>query len=144
MPEKRNIIFLHVPKAAGSTVQRMLRRKYGRRFLECPWSDADQQSRQLSEFDAATSGIRAISGHFGYGIHELLSGESEYLTILRQPANRAYSYYRYAATTPGHYLHDRLVGDGTTFEAFLLSRTTSAFSNLVALATRIRCRHAQR
>ena len=129
MPEKRNILFLHVPKAAGSTVQRMLRRKYGRRFLECPWTEVDQQSKQLRDFDTATSGTRVICGHFGYGIHEALSGESEYVTVLRHPAKRTQSYYRYAATTPGHYLYDQLVRDGTTFEEFLLSRMTVEIDN---------------
>ncbi len=129
MSETRNIIFLHVPKAAGSTVQRMLRRKFGHRFLECQWSEADQQSKQLETFDAATHGTRVVCGHFGYGIHEALSGESEYLTILRQPAKRAHSFYRYAATTPGHYLRERLVRERMSFEEFLMSRMMVEIDN---------------
>jgi len=49
--------------------------------------------------------LRLIKGHYVYGLHELVSRQGTYFTLLRNPISRLISYYYYARRNPDHYLH---------------------------------------
>ena len=102
-----NLIFLHIPKAAGSTLHPVLERhtrKRSYRTITLP--------EQLEAFKCLPAHerhrIRLLKGHMPFGMHAFLKGGSRYITLLRHPAERVVSHYYYVKRQPGHYLHPHL------------------------------------
>jgi len=119
------LIFLHIPKAAGSTVNGILTRQYGRsayyRLAIPPEAKAKrdnlktpgaflgdpeylEQIRLLSP--DRLDRLRVLSGHVCYGVHEYLNSpaRARYMVILRDPVERLLSEYGYLrATRPQDY-----------------------------------------
>lgn len=102
-----NLIFLHIPKAAGSTLHPVLERHYSKRSYR-----TISVPEQLDAFkrlpEEARNHIRLLKGHMPFGMHEYLQGRSRYITLLRHPAERVISHYYYIKRRPGHYLHHHL------------------------------------
>ena len=96
------LIFVHIPKTAGTTLRETIRREY-REVLEIPRLGEyegiiDRLTRErLRTFDACM-------GHMPYGIHELLGG-GRYVTVLREPVDRLRSLYQYIRNRPGDVDH---------------------------------------
>lgn len=108
MDRPRNLIFLHMPKCAGSTLQEVLFRQY-----------PDRQCRRVasppSEFRnlswAERKDVRCLAGHGSFGLHSLLEGSTEYITMLRRPVERVISTYYYVAQSPGHRHYEAVTGE---------------------------------
>ena len=108
------VIFLHVGKTGGSTLQRILYRHYPaseRLLVKTPPRIPGRPGREetLGAFAALPAQQRAqprlIEGHLIYGIHELIPRPSTYITLLRDPIALSISQYRYVCRTPTHPLH---------------------------------------
>lgn len=104
------VIFLHIQKTGGITLQRMLRRQLGRSIPartvallkpEKPLATAEQALQQKKKED------RYVVGHFCYGIHRLLPQPFTYMTFLREPVGRIISLYNYSKTNPTAYYHSQ-------------------------------------
>ncbi len=105
--QRRVLIHLHIPKNAGTTLGRMLRMKLGLwppssllhhsialGYYHVPgYEERLAQISKLSDRDRKR--IRLFEAHAGYGMHEYLPQPSMYLTILREPIDRALSVYYY-------------------------------------------------
>lgn len=102
----RTVIFLHIPKAAGSTLHAVLRRKYPKHQIY------DVSTAQLPAFHALPLQRRAelalVKGHMPFGIHEHIPNDFTYITLLRDPVERAISHYYYVLRRTTHNLHDRM------------------------------------
>lgn len=116
------VIFLHVGKTGGSTLQRILYRHYpaSERLLvktrpRIPGRPGREET--LRAFAALPPQRRAqpklVEGHLIYGIHELIPRPSTYLTLLRDPVALSISQYRYVCRTPTHPMHAEAVGLGS-------------------------------
>lgn len=105
--EKKFIIYLHIPKAAGMTVQRMIRRRYGSNLFQRS-VNLIKGSKNLKFKDAVLSKTmkdRFFMGHFCYGIHHFLPHPYTYITFLREPISRLLSLYKYSRSNEGSYYH---------------------------------------
>jgi hypothetical protein len=117
--DRPTVIFMHIPKTAGLTFGDVMLREYGRgqfeivagrgpekreaqlRFLETgepappdPTSKGPiGRFRQLPEERRAK--LRALMGHFVYGMHEAIDRPSTYLTLVRDPIDRVLSAYNH-------------------------------------------------
>lgn len=98
------LIFVHIPKSAGTTFNRILDWEYnplrvysinGRYFR---WSY--QRLTRLSPRRLARS--RIFKGHMPFGLHRFLPQPATYLTILRDPVDRAISEYYFAINDRFH------------------------------------------
>ncbi len=95
MNSSSTIVFLHIPKAAGSTLRKVVRRQY------CSKKTVEFAGRnwfkQLEEFhdrgDVDTGRVECVIGHFPFGIHRVLSGECRYFTMVREPIDWTLSLY---------------------------------------------------
>ncbi|HWC31715.1 MAG TPA: hypothetical protein VG709_01140 [Actinomycetota bacterium] len=126
-PMRPRMIFLHIPKTGGATLRSILLRQFPARAIHVqqhrpqmagPATDGsrplapppvpapDARARtQFRAFEAMTEAQRArvllVVGHYVYGVHEAFPGPSTYVTILRDPVERALSLFHYRRTAQG-------------------------------------------
>lgn len=101
-PEK-TLIFLHVPKAAGTTMASILTAQYGKSTSLHTKRQAHQQIKAMSKEQRRQ--LRLIHGHMPFGIHRHLSQPWTYFTMLRHPVDRVISHYYYILNSPDHVGH---------------------------------------
>jgi hypothetical protein len=119
-PSQRCLVFLHVPKTGGQTIESSLLRN----FAQSERIHLDTLDRPLDE---AMNGIplekrliaRLLWGHIPHGVHLYMPQRCEYVTILREPIARVVSGYKYIIRTPEHGLHDRLIAEAMSLEEYL-------------------------
>jgi hypothetical protein len=125
------IIFIHIPKSAGTTLQRIMERQYapdqvftvdGRdtrkskaEFLDLPFSSRER--------------FKLVKGHMSFGWHRFLPQSSTYVTVLRDPIERIISHYYYVLGQPQHYLHDILVSERMTLQDYVCSGISLELDN---------------
>jgi hypothetical protein len=97
---ERALVFVHVPKAGGTTLRRIIRRQYR------PGSIHDVPPGSPPEIPpGAGARIRVLQGHIPYGSHHVLALPADYVTILRDPVDRVASLYYYARSRPSHEMY---------------------------------------
>lgn len=116
MSERTKIIFLHVPKTGGTTLESYFKDIFP---LEDRWCESDPESvppglpfgyryglikgledvakfvgygRLVNSFRKLIPEVGYYSGHILYGFHLGLSGPYRYVTVLRNPVKRVVSY----------------------------------------------------
>ncbi len=124
------LIFLHIQKTGGITLQRILRRKMGaslpqraiRLFSKTP---------QLTTLEAAVKskqmGDRYFAGHVCFGAHRFLPHPYTYIALLREPVSRIVSLYTYSHANPNAYYHKQAIGK--TLEEFALDTPLMELDN---------------
>lgn len=110
---EETLIYLHVPKAAGSTMISILERNVppDRRFA-VDGRDIQGSKKYLAGLSPAErAGIQLLYGHLSYGWHELVPGPARYFTIVRHPVDRVVSHYNYVRfrADGDHYLREEVV-----------------------------------
>ena len=136
------LIFLHLPKCGGTTLNRIIEWEYplNRVFSVDPsffrWSH-----RRVSRWSQrALDRIQVFKGHMPFGLHERLSRPATYITFLREPVERVISEYyfakhhrlhpqhkrmqklsleQYALTTPHHNMQTKLIAGHGDYPDFL-------------------------
>lgn len=103
------VLFMHLPRTAGTTFVQILERQYGPNGVLRAYDVAPGAAWRALP-DERRSEIRAVVGHFAYGAHEGLPPGSRYLSFLRDPVERVVSHYRYVRAQPDHYLHESATG----------------------------------
>ncbi|HRQ38144.1 MAG TPA: sulfotransferase family 2 domain-containing protein [Chloroflexota bacterium] len=98
----QTVIFLHIPKTAGTTLYHLL----GRQFPPGHFYIMPNVPQNLPHFQALPPEQKApiylIAGHFSYGIHQYLPQPATYFTILRQPRDLVISYFYYLRNSVAH------------------------------------------
>ena len=113
------LLYLHIPKAAGTTLSSLL--------FETLHSPGGPQAdihglhsgvfyhpatfvRELDAASAALVGqvlarddLRAVLGHFRFGLHDALARPHRYITLLREPVSRVGSLYRFQRLNEARY-----------------------------------------
>lgn len=136
-------LFLHLPKTGGTTLNNCICGQYytgeaGAAEGQDPYFKggiyyfptgffqgqgppcADEIRAILQRED-----LRAVVGHFGFGLHRLLRKEADfgYLTLVRSPAERIASLYRHIAffDKPDPDLHREVIASGISLHEFASS-----------------------
>lgn len=110
-PEHREaLIFLHIPKTAGTTLNRIIERHYNpfSIFTINPYRIKASTERLKRLPEARRRRLRVVRGHFAYGIHECLPQGGSYVTLLRDPVARVLSAYHFILRRPLNPLHRKL------------------------------------
>lgn len=104
-PATSLIIFLHIPKTAGTTLSRIIRIKTGlwpptrllRHSLTFGYYQINPLEKRYEKIQSLSPArqrkIRLFQGHFGFGVHHYLPTPSCYVTMLRDPVERVISAY---------------------------------------------------
>jgi hypothetical protein len=116
------IIFLHIGRTAGTTLNSILDRQYPRRSTY--QFDSHRLTESIAEFrglpEDRRRGMRVVRGHVSFGIHESLPGPWTYITLLRDPVERLISHYQYVRERP-HRLSRRVIEESMTLEDYIRS-----------------------
>lgn len=89
-----HLLFMHIPKTAGSTVHSMLGLQFPKRRQLI--RNMVQHTAALENLSAAQrEELRLVRGHFPHGLHHFFTGSTEYTTLLREPVDRCISHYYY-------------------------------------------------
>lgn len=121
-----NLIFLHIPKAAGSTLHPVLERHYNKHVRHTIQPGRAEDFKNLPTDELRR--IRLLKGHMPFGMHEYLIGRSRYITLLRHPAERVVSHYYYVKRRPPHYLHHH-IANGMSLAEFASAGLSGEMDN---------------
>jgi hypothetical protein len=97
MKMNEKIIFLHIPKTAGTSLRQLIQNVYpGKQCLPLyyPWP---YQPAVIEEIKAQLPAAQILYGHTLFGLHELLEIQAQYVTFLRNPIDRVISFYNHNA-----------------------------------------------
>lgn len=103
MPRHRDrLLFLHIPKTAGTALVDLIGREYGTEHMVRIYGgefgiDVDELRAWPRRRRRA---VRAVVGHMAFGLHEELPGPSTYVTVLRDPLDRIVSHHGYVLGEP--------------------------------------------
>ncbi len=127
VPREGLLIFLHIPKTAGTTLSRIIRIKLGIWPPQNLWHHSltfgfyqinpiEARLQYIQSLPAAQQRqIRLFQGHFGFGVHPHLPRPNYYVSMLRDPVERVVSaYYQLRRGRP----EDALAKD-MSFEEFV-------------------------
>ena len=123
------ILYLHIPKAAGTTLSRMLERRVGRSLVYVVRDTRTGLQEVAALPDAKREELQLIRGHFAYGVHAALQRPFEYITMLREPVDRVVSHYYYVLRNPAHYLHARVTSEKMSLKKYALGGLTREMDN---------------
>ena len=93
------LIYLHIPKAAGTTLNGIINQQYPRQQLfrfdginnHHIFTDMPQEKQNK---------VKLLRGHFAFGLHQFISRPCTYFTVLRHPIKRVISQYNYIRNNP--------------------------------------------
>lgn len=126
----KTIIFLHIPKAAGTTLHRIIERQYPQEHVLSFGADA---VGSLAAFKAMSneerSEIQVLKGHLPFGVHKYFPQPTTYITFLRNPVERIISYYQFVLLNPEHYLHEQVTSQDMSLLEVLENKMTPDIAN---------------
>lgn len=128
-PREGTVIFLHVHKAAGTTLNRIIDRQYQPRDIYSIDRDGHDFDHFINLDEVCRAQIRMLRGHMNFGLHELLPGPSTYFVLLREPVERVISYYYFIRCTPKHHHYELIRRENLSLKAFLENEVDHLMSN---------------
>ncbi len=129
------LVFIHMPKAAGSTLQRIIERQYGgQNIFNIDGNDVSTVQVSIDHLRSLSGTERekvlCLKGHVPFGIGQWLKNPVKYISMLREPVARIVSDYNYAASTPEHILYKRVNEENMSLIQFAEMRAQSGLANL--------------
>lgn len=106
------VLFLHIPKCAGTTlVDEIIRREFSPHELLLFYNGGtrDLLAQLQSMPEEELRAIYCLAGHFAFGVHVHLPQPSTYITLLRDPFQRIRSHYHFIQRRDDHPLHAKVI-----------------------------------
>jgi len=125
------LIFIHQPKAAGTTLTSIIRNQFRKgELFEIDGSNPGRSQAEFLQLPRETRGrFKAISGHMYFGLHEKLETQSKYITMLRNPVSRIISLYNFIKSKKNHYAHGTITSNNITLHDFVQNNIIDEIEN---------------
>lgn len=131
----QTVIFLHIPKTAGTTLRSIICRQYESNTIATFFPVGKYPLKEFKEFkkdiEKQVRDIKCLTGHvcMGWQCHELFPQTSTYITFLRAPVDRVISLYYFIRERPDHLLYNTLKSKKMGLAEFVSSGMTSEIDN---------------
>jgi hypothetical protein len=126
----RKILFDHLPKCGGSSLNAYLEAHYPRRKT---FSTRGSPMASVDEFKAFSRykrhGYDLVKGHLAHKLLDYINPECLKVTVFRDPVDRIISYYYYAKQSERHYLHSKILESRMNLEEFATSDLSDELRN---------------
>lgn len=111
--DDKALIFLHIPKTAGTTLNRIIEWQYNPLsiFTMDPYRIRATAERLQTLPEERRRKLRLVRGHLYYGVHEFLPQGATYITMLREPVKRFFSSYYFIQRRPLHPMHRKVTSE---------------------------------
>lgn len=97
----KHLIFLHIPKTAGTTLALVLSRQYiGQPVSRLYDAESNKRFRKMTQTERDR--FACVMGHPRFGIHQMFSSETTYITMLRDPLQQVVSSYHFVRKLDWH------------------------------------------
>jgi len=130
-PRDKTLIFLHLPRTAGTTLHRIIERQYDPNSIYTIDGVNSEQScmhfRKIPPHHKTH--IKVLKGHMEFGMHEFLPNPATYVTLLRDPIDRIISHYYFVRQNPDHYLYRTVVSGRLTLKGYVSSGLSRELDN---------------
>jgi len=127
----RKVLFDHLPKCGGASLNRYLGTHYPRRKTFS--LDGQNPSLSVNKFKSLSErdryGYDLIKGHLAHELLDYIYPECLKVTVLREPLDRIISHYYYAKRTPSHYLYSKIHQSGMGLEEYATSNLSDELRN---------------
>jgi hypothetical protein len=125
------VIFIHIPKTAGTTMNQIIERQYKPNAIFTINSKRMKSSiDRLKRLDRVSkSKIKLLRGHMSFGLHEFFFKPCTYITILRDPIDRIISHYYFVLNNPNHYLHNQVKSRNMSLKDYVSSGISTELDN---------------
>ena len=116
--DSRALIFLHIPKTAGTTLNRIIEWQYSpfEIFTMDPYRIRATPERLKTLPEGRRRRLRVVRGHMFYGLHQCLPQGATYMTMLRDPVARVMSAYYFILRRPLNPLHRKVKKERLSIE----------------------------
>jgi hypothetical protein len=130
---RKALVFLHLFKTGGTTLESIIRFQYGNQGVIKLGSIAESREKLaiMKSWSAAEKEkIRVITGHFNFSMHDLMPVEGDYITLLRDPISRMMSEYYYILENPDIKHYARIKSEKMSFIDFARQGMYGSMDNL--------------
>lgn len=110
MNNNKLLLYLHIPKTAGSSFTQAI-------TDNCPNTVHFYTLSNVFQLQAKLGNADALCGHFQYGVHHYTDRPYQYVTMLRLPLERTLSYFYFKYKNPNYELY---YNKDLTFEDYVL------------------------
>ena len=131
MGAKPPLIYLHIPKTAGSTLNKIIDHEYGPSTVFSIYEPrAREAMAELTEMsEAQRSNIRVLRAHGFFGMHKFFRPPVIYFTMLRDPVDRIISHYYYVRRSSSHRFHDTVTSQNMSLKDYVCHGTSKELDN---------------
>jgi len=127
----RKVLFDHLPKCGGTSLNRYLGTHYPRRKTFS--LDGQNHTLSVNKFKSLSErdryGYDLIKGHLAHELLDYVHPECLRVTVLREPLDRIISHYYHAKRSPRHYLHSKIHQSGMGLEEYATSNLSDELRN---------------
>lgn len=123
MNEQAPFLFLHIPRTAGTTLNRLLERHFPPESVLALYSRDDFRENAAIEADRLAR-VRLIEGHVLLGDYERFTFygvPARVFTFLREPVSRVVSEYHFLRTWPRQHMYALLDGGRVSLSEYVTS-----------------------
>lgn len=130
VPKGETVVFYHLPKSAGTTLNRIMWLNYKRDEVATSGPITQEFIDKLKAWPPEKlASIRFMQGHYPWGLHEVLPQRTHCFTFLRDPVERVLSQYYHAQREPGYFLYDLIHGNNWSLPELLASKIPLMMDN---------------
>ncbi len=131
LPKPKKVLFDHLPKCGGSSLNLYLQAHYSRRktFIISGLDPAASVKAFQSLSQSRRYEYDLVRGHLGREFLNYVHPECVVVTMMREPTNRIISHYYYAKRRKTHYLHSEIHKLNMTLEQYATSDLSAELRN---------------